>query len=475
MSILALIFVLGSCIGAVFIPWLGVVVYYMVAVGQLAALFPHHFGDSRFSLLVTLSLLIGLGLSTVTGQVNYWRLLNVPNALLAVLIVFVNVSVAYSGYIDFEYGGVKREAISAADMLSTFNKIMVIYYVSVLLIDTRFKLITLISCVAGVLAYYTFWANEAWVLKDYWRLGDNGRLNGPDGGIYYDENFLALVYVLVTPIFYYLSVGTSSRWIRYGLWIFIPASWHALFLTQSRGALLALAVVCGYIFLRSYSRKASVALILCLIIAVVDQSGNMLNRVSGTVTVEESELERAFIENDDDSPFTDEKVIDPRLNSWIVAGKMMKDFPVFGVGLGSFLKVYPAYSDAEPHVAHNTFLQFATNSGIVAGLIYLYFLYMRLRASFRKSTLAPGEEYPRGLPRDYLDDLLTSTFIGCYATGMFIDMMIIELMYFIFLIGTCKYILDLQPRAAARDFQGSIYRSARGKSTSPAKRPIEAS
>jgi len=467
MSILAIIFTLGACIGAVFIPWLGVLAYYMVTVGQLAALFPHHFGDSRFSLMITASLLIGLVLSTVTGQVNYRRLLSFPNLLLAVLVVFVNLSVMYSGFIDFEFGTEKREVLSAADSQSTFNKIMVIYFVSVLLIDTRYKLIALISAIAGVLAYYSFWANEAWMLGDLWRFGENGRLNGPDQGVYHDENFLALVYVLVTPIFYYLSVGTTNKIIRYSLWVFIPASWHALFLTQSRGALLALAVVSAYIFLRSYSKRASVALILCLVVAIVDQSGNMLNRLSGTMAVTEAEQERAFIENDDNAAFTDEKVADPRVVSWTVGVKVMRDFPVLGVGLGSFLKVYPAYSDEAPHVAHNTFLQFATNSGIVAGFIYLYFLFMRMKVSYRQTSVPPSGANPRGLPRDYLDDLITSTFIGCYAAGMFIDMMIIELLYFIFLLGTCKYILDLQARSRVATIQDSIYRQARRETGNP--------
>jgi len=153
--------------------------------------------------------------------------------------------------------------------------------------------------------------------------------------------------------------------------------------------------------------------------------------------------------------------------SWTVGVKVMRDFPVLGVGLGSFLKVYPAYSDEAPHVAHNTFLQFATNSGIVAGFIYLYFLFMRMKVSYRQTSVPPSGANPRGLPRDYLDDLITSTFIGCYAAGMFIDMMIIELLYFIFLLGTCKYILDLQARSRVATIQDSIYRQARRETGNP--------
>ena len=130
----------------------------------------------------------------------------------------------------------KLNKLSSGEMLDLFNKIMIIYFAAVLLIDTRFKLICLLTAGGGIFLYYALWANKIYFTNEFWRFGDNGRLNGP-WGMYYDENYLAMLFVLATPIFYYFSVGTNSRIIRYGLWVCIPLSWHALFLTGSRGAL----------------------------------------------------------------------------------------------------------------------------------------------------------------------------------------------------------------------------------------------
>ena len=91
MSIAVLVITLLSCITAVVVPWLGVVFYYMLAVGQLHTLFPHAFGDSRSSLFISLATIVGLGVATATRQVNWARLFMTPNLLLMLLVVFLNV------------------------------------------------------------------------------------------------------------------------------------------------------------------------------------------------------------------------------------------------------------------------------------------------------------------------------------------------------------------------------------------------
>ncbi len=456
MTIPVILFTLFSCITAVVVPWLGVVVYYLLAVGQLSALWPQDFGDSRSSLYISLATLVGLGVATATRQVDYRRLGHLPNLLMMLLVVIVNLSVANSPYDGFE--DVKMSALSPLEILDIFNKIMVIYFAAVLLIDTRFKLIFLLTVIGGVLMYYTLWANKIYVTSEFWRFGDNGRLNGPLG-IYYDENYLAMLFLLATPIFYYMSVGTSSRIIRYGLWFSIPFTWHALFLTGSRGALASLAVVCVYIFFRSYNKKASVILVIGLVVAVIDQSGHLLTRIDGTVKVEEVERDRAFVENTDSDDFS-EVIIDPRLISWQVGLKLARDYPLLGVGPGNFMRAFTQYDDSEPHVAHNTFIQFAANCGVIAGMIYLYFLFIRLKTVFKKPD--PEKKYPNGLHRDYLDDMLNGLFVAFYCVAFFLDLMVLEILYFVFLVGYCKYALDRSKRKRGRGLIASIYRWKQG-------------
>lgn len=454
MSVVVLVYMLLSCITAVVVPWVGIIFYYLLAIGQPEDMWPHHFGEgNRISLFISLSVLLGLGLATATRQVDWRRLVALPNLALMFVVVAFNISIAVSPFADFF--DVKINKLSSAEMLEILNKIMIIYFAAVLLIDTRFKLICLISSIGGIFLYYTLWANKIYFTGEFWRFGDNGRLNGP-WGMYYDENYLAMLFVLCTPIFYYLSVGTSYRVIRYGLWLCIPLSWHALFLTGSRGALLALGVTCMYVFFRSYSKKASLILFVGLAVAIVDQSGNMINRITDTVSVEELERERAFIENTEDSPEINGKAVDPRLISWQVGLSIMRDYPLLGVGAANFMRAWPEYEESEPHVAHNTFIQFGTACGVGAALVYLYFLILRLKNMVTKPD--PEKKFAHGHPRDYLDDLLNSLFIAFYTVALFLDLMIIELTYFIFIVGTCKYCLEKRKKTSFRSLIGSIYR-----------------
>ena len=276
-----------------------------------------------------------------------------------------------------------------------------------------------------------------------------------------------MLYVVAVPIFYYLSVGTRYRIIRYGYWLAIPLAWHALFLTGSRGALLSLIVTTLYIFFRSYNKKASIILFVGLIVAIATQSGQLLTRITDTISVEEQERERAFIENSDDSPEID-KPVDPRLISWEVGLSIMYDYPLLGIGAANFMRAFPQYelSGSEPHVAHNTFVQFGAASGVGAALVYLYFLYLRLRNVVQKPN--PEKKHAHGYKRDFLDDLLNSTFIGFYTVALFLDLMINEMTYFIFLVGICKYCLDARKKRSFRSLIDSIYNWRKDAEAEPA-------
>ena len=122
-------------------------------------------------------------------------------------------------------------------------------------------------------------------------------------------------------------------------------------------------------------------------------------------------------------------------------------------------------------MAHNTFVQMAAAGGLASGLIYLYFLYLRVRNIFSKPN--PEAKYPRGLNRDYLDDLLNSLFVAFYCVAFFLDLMILEVLYFIFLVGAAKYCIDNKKRRSVRALIDSIYRWKKGSCllyTSPSPR-----
>ncbi len=445
MTIIAVLFTAFACLLGVVAPWVGVLFYYLFSVGQMQTMWPQEFGEGRVGLSITAAVLIGLIGATGIKLVNYRVLLYPHSILMAMLALWVNLSAEYSDYL-VRVEPLKGQ-LTQAVILETFNKTVVFYFVAILLIDTRKKLEWLIYTLAFVCFCYSLWANKVYFVGEFWLFGDNGRLGGMPRSVYLDENYLAMVFVLTTPLLYYIGVARQNVIIRYGFWGLIPLSWHAIFLTGSRGALLAVGVVCIYIFFRSYNKKASIGIIVGLVLAVIYQSGVLLNRVDDTIEVANA------VES---TVKSEEEALDPRLVSWQAGFRMMQDYPLFGVGTSNFIMAFPDYSNTKRHVAHNTFLQFAANNGVITGLIFLWFFWMRFLACVKKRP--PDAVYHGGLHRDYIEDLLTCLYLGFFVIAIFLDLMIFEIMYMILICGFVKYRID---RVVVKDYRkpkDSIYR-----------------
>lgn len=450
MSILALAFVVCACGLAIFIPWVGVLAYYLFSVMDMQILWPV-FGDSRVQLYIVATTLLGLAISTALKLIDWKRLLTTFNLLMFLLIILVNLSVhlsRYELYIDPTKDlSVPDLVLTKAELLSVFNKSVFFYFVSSLLIDSRRKLEWCVYCLAGLVTYYTLWANKVYLTGEYWLFGHNGRLGGLPGGSYTDENTLAMLFVLATPVLYYIGVARKSAIVRYGIWLFIPLSWHAVFLTSSRGGMVALAVVIIYIACRSFDRKATIAIPIALVLALVFQGGQLLTRVDATV-------DNPQTVGDPENPH----VVDPRLVSWKVATEVILDYPLFGVGVGNFYDAYSDYRDTTPHVVHNTLLQFAAESGVIAGLIYLWFFAIRIPTLKKSADVYGTRNFARGFNRDYLDDLINATLLSFFMVAVFLDLMLYEMLYFLLVINFSKYCLDREKAPKKRRLLDSIYR-----------------
>ena len=455
MSIFAAAFVIVFSLFAIVLPWAGVFAYYIFSVMQMQDLFPHDFGESRVSLIFTGATIIGLAGASALKLVDWRVLLNPYSFMMMLLMLLVNLSVDFTSYVAYIDPTIdKRVTLSNEEVLETFNKTVVFFFIACVIINTRKKLEWCIYVLAFILLYYSYWANKVYLTGEFWLFGDNGRLGGPLNSNYFDENYLAMLYVLATPVLYYIAMARSNFFLRYGILLTIPLTWHALFLTGSRGGLLSLAVVMVYLFFRSFSKVNSIGMVVGLALAIATQSGHLLTRVDQTVETSE---QLAQLEDT-------EEALDPRLISWGVAFKIMQTYPMFGVGVGNFMEAFPEFSRTRPHVAHNTFFQFSANCGVFAGLIYLWFFAVRLPTLKRSVKIHGRDTFPRGFKRDYLDDLLNSLFLGFFVVAIFLDLMIYEIMYFILMLGFVKYTLDRATEPKRRSLIDSIYRLGQNSS-----------
>ncbi len=424
MSTVIFIFAGAASLLAILMPWIGVIGYYTLALSQAQSFYPWEFEGSRLTLIVAAATFVGLILAIAMRKADPRVFVCKQNILFLLLVLWVNISYSQSAFNDL------LDPVSEFTpefILGTFNKIAVFYLFATMVINDKVRLLALIYMFAAVTIFYTAWSNKVYFTSELWRFGDNGRLNGPIGSLYWDENYLAMVFVLGTPVLFYLGLSARNIVIKYGLWFIIPLCWHGLFLTGSRGGLVSLSAVCTYMFFRSYSKMIPYIMVAGLVTAVIFQSGQLLVRVDSTIEASEVPTEKA---------------LDPRLISWQVGYEILSDYPLFGVGVGNFINAFSTYDDTKPHVAHNTFLQFSADSGIVPGVIYLLFFYLQFKVFLKKRQQIKSKGKSVNIQEVYIDDIINCLYLGFFTIALFLDLMLYEFLYFIILLGFSKYLMD---------------------------------
>jgi hypothetical protein len=333
------------------------------------------------------------------------------NLLLIIFWLMFNLSDSFSPIGSFS------SATSASLVLSNFNIIILMYFISLPLIDSEKALKVLALLFAGLILYYVYWSNTQYF--DYnMRQFNQGRLMGPYGSPYRDENKFAMVFVTAMPfllfgIFYFRSLILRSV---FGLGLLLL--WHSIILTGSRGALLSVAVATLSAYLIIKSRIFGIMLVCGLIAAVIYQGGQLLDRATNTVESAKTQ--------------TEEEAIDPRVQSWETGLGLIKLHPLLGVGVQRFQEATRIYFPGRvPYVAHNTFLNFAANSGIINGIIYLTFYWLQFKRfrMIRKSEVDPQSTM------SYVNNSTMVAYTGFYTGSMFLDLIIFEPFYFLLLLG----------------------------------------
>jgi len=184
----------------------------------------------------------------------------------------------------------------------------------------------------------------------FYRLRSLGFLNDP--------NDFAQVLVMVLPLLWLAYV--PGRWWRSLLVIGVPAALlgYALYLTQSRGALLGAAAVLLLFVQRRLgtSRTFVLAGIVFAALGAISFGGRELS--------------------------TKEESASLRIDAWYAGWNMLKAKPVFGVGYGNFL-------DYNVLTAHNSFVLCFSELGLLGYFAWLGMIVLTFAGLNRAIRLAP--------------------------------------------------------------------------------------
>ncbi|MEZ5657357.1 MAG: O-antigen ligase family protein [Burkholderiaceae bacterium] len=414
--------ILFALFGATFVaaipyPWIGVIASYMMALLTPQHIWYWHFEGLRAVAMVTAPTFIGFAIQLLAGRIDFGPWFNVRVLLMALLWLAYVQSYLFGPYVDL----VNDYRFTQPDWaVSVINKILLMYFLALLLIDREYKLKALAWMVAVSSMYLIYWANYQYVSGNWLFMqgAQWGRLSGPTNpagqGPYLDENNFSLFFVATLPLLWHISLLVKQWWWRGALLLFIPFGWHAIFLAGSRGGLLGLGIITFVIGFRSKYRKIGLMLLPALALAYVLQAGDtMKNRAT---TIDDFQTERSAA---------------TRLEAWSAAIAMMERHPITGVGIASFAPAFASFSDYQPREAHNTFFHISGESGVWAGIVYLLINAMNILTTWRLSGRLKIRTDERGLFLFHMNEAALAASIGFFVCSMFLSLQLIELFYFI--------------------------------------------
>ncbi len=163
-----------------------------------------------------------------------------------------------------------------------------------------------------------------------------------------------------------------ARWIWGGAFVTLAV---ASGLTLSRGPLIAMVASCAIAILaaaapRVVSRKTTWTAAVLVVLILLASGAYIVRTRSGRFIPTLTQLTR-------------EPEIQNRLHTLGAAAGMVRDHPVFGVGLENYHVLYPRYRpaaaerltpDSVPTMVHSGYLQAAVTTGVVGLALYLFFL-----------------------------------------------------------------------------------------------------
>jgi probable O-glycosylation ligase (exosortase A-associated) len=227
-------------------------------------------------------------------------------------------------------------------MMIEYAKIWVMFAIASIVVRTRTQAFTLVTVAAASLAYIAYEVNYKYLFQG----GYLGIYHNGYGGL--DNNGAGLMLAMGVPLCVAVWDG-GTKWWR---WIFaalVPVIVHAVLMTYSRGAMVALLLASPLILLRSRRRMwmATAATVMMLIVPLL--AGQ--------------EIRRRFFSIEQ---YQEDGSAQSRITSWRVALAIANDYPVFGVGpRNANFYTYYYGADMWGRTIHSQSLQLMADTGYV--------------------------------------------------------------------------------------------------------------
>jgi putative inorganic carbon (HCO3(-)) transporter len=437
-SVIVLALLAGVGFTALVLPWVGVAGAYLIGILNPQAIWWWSFEGVRPVYWVLLPTLLGVTVIGVRGKLRWEALANVRVLCLLVIWLTGMLSWWLGPYSLTNAAEGEHSTRAASFIMENLSKIVLLTIVAILCVKTpqQLRVMAVVMLVSGL--YLTWWINDRYLFNGAW-----GRIGGPTSiygsGTYSDENFFGTLFVATFPFAWYAAFSIKRYWARLALLLSVPFIWHGVFLTGSRGALLALGASMLVIVMRMKRRSLGIAVVVLFAGAFVWQAGDTMKNRAASI-----------------DEYSEDASATGRVDAWKAGVRMMAANPLTGVGPGAFLRAFAEFSEKQPRQAHNTLVQFGAEFGPIA-LVAIAVLLVSCIASLWKIVPDGLSEAKESTDPDlYVREASLAAVVGVTVSGVFLSLQLFEVMYFLVFMSSAL-IANHQERLASEKIQNQRY------------------
>src|SRR6185312_16331214 len=314
-------------------------------------------------------------------------------------VLWMNVTTIFAIYPDQVY-----------DQWNKVMKIMLMTFVTLMLIKTKEHLQLLIWVIVFSLGYYGVKGGIFTI-----RSGGSDMVWGPEGTFIGGNNEIALALIVTIPLMHYLQTITKDARVRHGLTIAMILCALAALGSYSRGALLAIAAMGCFLWLKSQHRlRIGLLLLLAIPPAIAFMPAKWSERMDTINNYEE------------------DGSVQGRFNAWWMAYNLAKDRPILGGGFEvSMPELFYRYApDPEDlHAAHSVYFQALGEHGFIGlGLYLLLALSTWRTGSWIIRNTGKQQEYRWAYN---LATMIQVSLIGFAVGGAFLSLLYFDVPYYL--------------------------------------------
>lgn len=300
---------------------------------------------------------------------------------------------------------------SAVPMLERVLKIQFVTLLALFLLYSRQHVMALVWVIVLSIGYFSIKGGLFTLLN-----AGNFLVWGPPASFIQDNNAFALAAVMVIPLMAYLYIVNSARWLRIALGISIVLTAAAALGSHSRGAVLAIAAMASFLWLKSKQKLGfGIVLATAAILLVAFMPERWDERMASITNY-----------GDDISALG-------RINTWQMLTNLALDRPFVGGGFEPYRRwVFDIYKPDYPgvHSAHSVYFQVLGEHGFVGLALYFCFWLLVWAICSRITTLSIGNASEAWAY--WLAQMIKVSLVGYFVGGAFLNLAYWDMPYFLF-------------------------------------------